>query len=120
MNTYTVFVTMIKSALAIKDYGVALFIDGEPVKMSANDGRLKGKDGRFGIKFFIDPRTEDFMNGDYTLNPYIELQEDEFVYGENIKFNINEDHTSSDPTIKFAKHDEINGDTHINVYRLFK
>ena len=74
VNAYTVFVTLAEDAASFSDYGIALFIGNEIVRLSGKNDGVAESNGRFGVKFFVDPDNSDAeMYGSYTIKPYIDI-----------------------------------------------
>ena len=80
VNAYTVFVTIAEHALAVDDYGIALFIGDQTLRLSGKSDAVAASGGRFGVKFFVDPVDSEGLYTNYTIKPYIDI-DGSYSYG---------------------------------------
>ena len=80
VNAYTVFVTIAEHALAVDDYGIALFIGDQTLRLSGKSDAVATSGGRFGVKFFVDPVDSEGLYTNYTIKPYIDI-DGSYSYG---------------------------------------
>ena len=80
VNAYTVFVTLAEDATSFSDYGIALFIGNEIVRLSGKHDDVANSNGRFGVKFFVDPADSEGLYTNYTIKPYIDI-DGSYSYG---------------------------------------
>ena len=79
VNAYTVFVTLAEDATSFSDYGIALFIGDEVVRLTAKEAGVSAGN-RFGVRFFVDPASSEGLYTNYTIKPYIDI-DGSYSYG---------------------------------------